>query len=134
VRSYEEEEAHLLKQLGVRVIFMEEVQTHGLAWAMQEALEIACKETAGYGLSLDLAAIAPRAAPGVGTPTPEGLHGPELVACIGLLTHRRGFLGLEIAEYNPLHDQDNRTARLVCDLVHASFAEVLENIYETNDY
>lgn len=134
VRSYEEEEAHLLKQLGVRVIFMEEVQTHGLAWAMQEALEIACKETAGYGLSLDLDAIDPKAAPGVGTPAPEGLQGQELVACMGLLTHRRGFLGLEIAEYNPLHDQDNRTARLVCDLVHASFAEVRENTYGTNDY
>jgi arginase family enzyme len=113
---------------------MEEVQTHGLAWAMQEALEIARKETAGYDLSLDLDAIDPKAAPGVGTPAPEGLHGSEPVACMGLLTQRRGFLGLEIAEYNPLHDQDNRTARLVCDVVHANFAEVRENTYGTNDY
>lgn len=122
VRSYEEKEARLLKQLGVRVIAMNEVHKHGLAWAINEALRIACKGTAGYGVSIDLDAVDPKEAPGVGTPVPDGLHGEELADCLRSLPNQPAFLGIEIAEFNPLRDQDDRTARLVCDLLTAGLA------------
>jgi arginase len=124
VRSYEEEEAGLLNHLGVRVITMEEIHRHGLAWAMEQAFERASEGTAGYGISIDLDAIDPTEAPGVGSPAPDGLHGQELVAGLARLPEQPILLGIEITEFNPLHDQDNCTAHLVCDLLNAGLARL----------
>src|SRR3990167_9061932 len=72
VRSYETEEAELLKRLNVRIFFMEEVKRRGITVVMQEALNIVTRNTAGFGLSLDIDSIDPNDAPGTGVPAPEG--------------------------------------------------------------
>ncbi len=82
VRSYESGEAQLLKRLGIRVIFMDEIRQRGLQSALDEAVHIACSGTAGFGISIDLNAIDPTAAPGVGSPVPGGLCGDELIECL----------------------------------------------------
>jgi arginase len=122
VRSFEEAEAQLLKRIGVRVITMEEVEHGGISWAMQKALDIACTGTAGFGVSIDLDAIDPDDAPGVGTTVPAGLKGQTFIESLTHLTARPGLVGIEIAEFNPLLDRDNRTAHLVRDLLSACLA------------
>jgi arginase len=119
VRSFEPEEAALLARLGVRVFSMEAVQRLGMETALQRALDIVCQDTAGFGISLDLDAIDPQQAPGVGTPVPGGLDGVALRSGIRRASRKPGFLGLEIAEYNPLWDRHAATARLVLDLLQA---------------
>src|SRR4051794_35162446 len=79
VRSFEPEERERLEFLGVRVMYMEEMRRRGVAAALDEALAIATHGTAAFGISIDLDAITPEEAPGVGTPVPEGLAGRELV-------------------------------------------------------
>ena len=101
---------------------MDEVHKRSLAWAIRQALNIACKGTVGYGVSIDLDAIDPEEAPGVGTPVRDGLRGQELVDCLHRLPSQPTLLGIEIAEFNPLHDQENRTAHLICDLLIAGIA------------
>src|SRR6267378_2282166 len=54
VRSFEPEEAERLARLGVRVFMMEEVRKRGLQPVLDEALAIATRGTAGFGLSIDL--------------------------------------------------------------------------------
>ncbi|MGH8586355.1 MAG: arginase [Gammaproteobacteria bacterium] len=115
VRSYEPEEAELLHRLGVRVITMDEVRARGLMRSLGEAFAIASRGTAAVGLSIDLDAIDPADAPGVGTQAPNGLRGLDLVESLRRLAPQPVLA--EIAEFNPLHDRTDKTARLVFDLL-----------------
>ena len=122
VRSYETEEAQLLKRLGVRVIDMKEIKQRGLNSAMQEALEIASKETVGFGLSLDLDSLDPFEAPGVSTPEMDGISGKELITSLELIADKNNLIGLEIAELNPSKDKNLMTASLAMKAILASLA------------
>src|SRR5262249_12391204 len=119
VRSFESGEAALLKRLGVRVYFMREVVRRGLDAVMREALEIVQRGTAGFGVTIDLDALDPRDAPGVGTPVPGGLGVGELTATLTRLAHHPRLVGVEIVEYNPDRDRDAATAGLVTDILDA---------------
>ncbi len=121
VRSFEEGEARLLELLGVRVFFMQEVRRVGLEAVMQKAIEIVSQETTAFGISIDLDAIDPLDAPGVGSPAPLGVAGRALVECIGMVAQQPKLVGLEVTEFNPLRDVNKKTAKLVCDLLAAGF-------------
>ncbi len=119
VRSFEEGEARLLQLLGVRVFFMQEVQRMGLEAVMQKAMEIVSQETAAFGISIDVDAIDPLDAPGVGSPAPLGIAGRALRECMGMVAQQPKLVGLEVTEFNPLRDVNQKTAKLVCDLLAA---------------
>ncbi|MCI0440870.1 MAG: arginase family protein [Chloroflexi bacterium] len=121
MRSFEEGEARLLQLLGVRIFFMQEVQRIGLEAVMQKAIEIISQETAAFGISIDVDAIDPLDAPGVGTPAPLGIAGRGLVECMGLVASQPKLVGLEITEFNPLRDVKEKTVKLVRDLLAAGF-------------
>jgi arginase len=128
VRSFEEAEAHLLKEIGVRVITMQELERRGLPWAMKNALAIAATGTAGFGVSIDLDAIDPGDAPAVGTPAPAGLQARDLITALSLLDRGPKLLGVEVAEFNPPHDRNDITAHLVGDLLGACLAPLTEAV------
>jgi len=122
VRSFERGEAELLARLGVRVFFMEEIAQRGIAQTLTEALSIVTCASAGFGITLDLDAIDPGDAPGVGTPAPGGIRGAEFVAALAEYGGNAGLAGVEVVEYNPYHDQQSATAGLVADALIAILA------------
>lgn len=117
VRSFEPEEAALLERLGVRIYFMPEIRRRGLAVVMEEALALIRRDTAGFGLSIDLDVFDPDDCPGIGSPAPGGLRRSEMLAAIGGVRGTCGFLGTEIAEFNPCLDHSGITASLITDLL-----------------
>ena len=119
VRSFEAGEAALLRRLGVRIITMREVRAHGLAAAMNEARKIATQETAGYGISVDLDAIDPLQAPGVGSPVRGGLEAADVVSALSAYASDPLLRALEIVEYNPHLDRDAKTSALVPAITQA---------------
>jgi arginase len=116
VRSFEADEAVLLKQLGVRVYFMHEIRRRGLAEVFAEALSRVAKHTRGYGISIDLDALDPAEEPGVGTPVPGGLMRAEMIDALALAHGDERLLAIEIVEYNPYLDVHFSTARAIHDL------------------
>jgi arginase len=119
VRSFETGEAALLRRLGVRIYFMPEVARRGLSAVLHEALTIVTSGCAGFGITLDLDALDPHDAPGVGSPVAGGLRGAELAAALPRIATHPALTAIEIAEYNPERDRDCRTARLVTQLLDA---------------
>lgn len=119
VRSYEEGEARLLKKLGVRIYFMEEVKRRGLVVIFREALERVNQGTAGYGLSLDLDGLDPREAPGVDVPEPDGLGLKELCEALKPLAGDTRLQGAEIVEFDPRNDVHQLTERAIVELIQA---------------
>lgn len=120
VRSYEPEEAALLEKLGVRVFHMSEVERRGLDSVMDEALERVTRGTLAFGLSIDMDALDPRDAPGVGSPEPKGLRGGDLVRALEKVHGHENLLGVEIVELNPQRDEADRTAKLAAELLLAA--------------
>lgn len=116
-RSYEPEEAEFLARLGVRVIGQEEIEQRGFAAALDDALAIVTAASGGFGVTLDLDALDPSAAPGVGSPEPEGLGPADLLPALARLANHARLLAVEIVEYNPDRDQFGQTAWLLSRLV-----------------
>jgi len=117
VRSYEPEEEELLEKLNVRVFFMDEVHQRGFDSVFAEALQIASNNTADYGITVDIDALDPRDAPGVTVPEPDGISCEELCRALGTVRRDDRLLGLEIAEFNPHLDKDDRTTQVIVDII-----------------
>lgn len=118
-RSFEDGEARLLQQLGVRIFSMEEIMRRGMEAVWNEALAIVQSQTVGFGVSLDLDVLEPSEESGVGSPEPGGVLKNILVETLGTLKANQNFLAMEIVEYNPYFDTKFATAYAVCDLVVA---------------
>ena len=73
----------------------------------------------GYGISIDLDAIDPVDAPGVGSPEPGGIPAQALLNCLALARQDAALLGVEIAELNPFRDRSGKTTQLTIDLLSA---------------
>ena len=122
VRSFESDERVLLERLGVRVYFMEEVRVRGFAMVWQEAVRHVSQGVTGYGITIDLDAIDPRDAPGVGTPESNGVAGDDLIRAVQHVHDDPRLLAVEIAEYNPHEDRERLTLRLLRRLICAVVA------------
>lgn len=116
-RSYEPEEMAFLQRLGVRIIDSEEILQRGFPACLDEAVGIVASAPAGFGVTLDLDAIDPRLAPGVGSPEPDGLLANDVLTAIHWIAGQPGFKALEIVEYNPDRDRHGSTAGLISDLI-----------------
>jgi len=120
VRSYETAERAFLDRLGVRIFSADEVARRGLPAVFAEARRLL--GAGPWGVSLDLDAVEPAAAPGVNTPVAAGISPDNLLLALRGLLRERDCIGFEIAEYNPAADQDGRTARLIEALIDAAAA------------
>lgn len=120
-RSFEPEELDFLTQSGVRIIGADEIAQRGFGSCLDEAMAIVSSAVAGFGVTLDLDAIDPQVAPGVGSPEPDGLPARDVRLALCRLSGLPGLRGLEIVEYNPDRDRHGVTADLISDLI----AEIL---------
>jgi arginase len=115
VRSLDGAEKTLLRELGVRVYTMSDIDRIGVERAIRESLS----HVAGPGfvhVSVDMDVIDPDVAPGVGTPVRGGLSYREGHLAMELVAES-GLLGsLEIVEVNPILDRANQTAQLAVEM------------------
>uniref|UniRef100_Q47D78 Arginase n=1 Tax=Dechloromonas aromatica (strain RCB) TaxID=159087 RepID=Q47D78_DECAR len=116
-RSYEPEELEFLQRMGVRIIDSEEIQLRGFAACLDEAIAIVAGAPAGFGVTLDLDAIDPRSAPGVGSPEPDGLTSYDVLTAMHWIAAQAGLKALEIVEYNPDRDRHGTTAALISNMI-----------------
>ena len=84
---------------------------------MAEAVEIACDGTGSFHCSLDLDAMDPSVAPGIGTPVEGGLTYREAHLAMEIVFESGCCRSLGVVELNPVIDIANRTARLAVGLV-----------------
>ena len=126
VRSFEPEEQERLQQLGVRVIYMEEIRSRGIDAVLDEALAIANRGTSAFGVSIDLDVVTPDEAPGVGTPVPDGVLGAELSRALARIGGRPDLAAVELVEYSPRLDPTGGTARVAIEILRAALCGARE--------
>jgi arginase len=111
-----------LRDSGILVLTMRTIDELGLAAAARQALEY-LGPLPRLHVSLDMDALDPMEAPGVGTPVPGGLSLREAHLLMEILADTRKLGSLDIVEVNPILDDRNRTARLSVDLAASLFGQ-----------
>jgi arginase len=124
-RSIDKTERDVVRDSGVRVFTMTELDERGVARCMDEALERASEGTAGFHLSFDLDSLDPQIAPGVGTPVRGGLTFREGHLICEKAARSRNLIGLEVVELNPVMDTANATARLAVGLIASALGDTI---------
>lgn len=124
IRSLDEGEKELLKQLNIKVYTMHEVDRLGMPTVIEETIDY-LKACDGVHLSFDLDGIDPSEAPGVGTPVIGGLSYRESHLAMEMLSEAEIITSAEFVEVNPMLDDKNQTGILTVELVGSLFGEKL---------
>jgi arginase len=122
VRSLDPGERELISELELRVFTMSEIDRRGVEAVMLEALEYLDGERFLH-LSLDLDAVDPMFAPGVGTPVPGGLSYREAHLALELVAESDRLDSLDVVEVNPILDRENETGKLAVELVASALGK-----------
>jgi arginase len=104
-----------LREADVLVLSMEQIDRIGIVAALERAIERISRDVDGIYLSMDLDAIDPRFAPGVGTPVVGGLTYREAHLVCEVVAETGRLIGMDIVEVNPILDERNQTAKLAVD-------------------
>ena len=123
VRSLDEGEKHRLKALGVQVHTMSDIDRHGVHRVMKQALARVSGGTDYVHVSVDLDAVDPTIAPGVGTPVKGGLNYREAHLIMELVADAGVMTSLELVEVNPILDDRNTSAAFAVELVQSAFGK-----------
>jgi arginase len=112
IRDIDPLERTALRESGILVFTMHDVDRRGMGAVMQEAIEHVSAATDGFHVSLDMDVLDPREAPGVGTPVLGGISYREAHLAMELVAESGKLIGLDLVEVNPILDQRNATAKL----------------------
>jgi arginase len=116
VRSLDPGERSLIAELDVRVYTMSEIDKRGLQVVLSEALTF-LGDLPFLHVSLDLDAVDPTFAPGVGTPVRGGLSYREAHLALEMVSESGLLDSLDVVEVNPILDRENETGKLAVELV-----------------
>ncbi|MBX7184383.1 MAG: arginase [Vicinamibacteria bacterium] len=117
LRSVDLKERANVAQVGIGAFTMRHIDEHGMRAVMEAAIQRALNGTAGIHVSIDLDAVDPEEAPGVGTPSPGGIGYREMHLALEMLADTERVASVELVEVNPVLDRANQTAKLGVELL-----------------
>ena len=123
VRSVDEKERDNVQKSGVHAFTMRDIDERGMRSVIEQSIDIAMSGTIGFHVSLDLDAVDPREAPGVGTPVRGGITYREAHLAMETLNDTGRMTSMEVVEVNPVIDEANRTAILAVELVMSAMGK-----------
>ena len=115
VRDLDDGEKRLMRDAGVTVYTMKEVDRLGLPKIADETLS-RLGALPRLHVSFDADVLDPEIAPGVGTPVPGGLTYREAHLLMELFADAKRVTSLDLVEVNPILDRENRTANTMVEL------------------
>lgn len=122
-RNLDERERAHVKDSGIHVFTMRDIDEQGMRTVMDKSLDFAAGDTAGFVVSFDMDVVDPDEAPGVGTPVRGGITYREAHLAMEMIADSKKMVALEVVEVNPIIDQENRTAILGVGLVTSALGK-----------
>jgi len=119
-RDLDPGEKQNLREAGVMVQSMEQIDRMGMVNALEKAIEQVGHDVDGIYLSFDMDALDPRHAPGVGTPVPGGLTFREAHLACEVVAETGKLIGMDMVEVNPILDVQNQTAILAVEFIRSA--------------
>jgi len=109
-----------LREAGVMVQSMEQIDRLGMVAALEKAIERVSRDVDGIYLSFDMDSLDPRHAPGVGTPVNGGLTFREAHLACEVIAETGKLIGMDMVEVNPILDVQNQTALLAVEFIRSA--------------
>ena len=122
-RDLDARERRLVKDSGVHVFTMRNIDEQGMGAVMEKSLALANTDTSGFVVSFDMDVVDPHEAPGVGTPVPGGITFREAHLAMEMIADSRKMVAMELVEINPIIDVQNKTAALGVGLVSSALGK-----------
>jgi len=120
VRSLDPGEQALVRELGIAVYTISDLDRRGVEPVINEALERISGGSFVH-VSVDLDVVDPEVAPGVGDPVRGGLSYREAHLALELVAEAGVLEALDLVEVNPIHDHENATAGVAVELALSAF-------------
>lgn len=125
-RSVDPGERELIKEKGIKVFSMHEIDKLGMSEVMTQAIQyFVDRKVDGVHLSLDLDGLDPLYTPGVGTPVAGGISYRESHLAMEMLYASDMITSAEFVEVNPILDEKNKTADVAVGLMGSLLGESL---------
>jgi arginase len=123
-RTLDPGERQTIRELGVRMFTMSEIDQRGLKPCLDDAIAL-LSGPGGIHISFDIDAVDPLEAPGVGTPWPGGLTYREAHLAMELLADTGQVSSMELVEVNPIADHENQTGKLAAGLILSALGRTI---------
>jgi arginase len=117
LRAVDVKERANVSAVGIGAFTMRHLDERGMRAVMEAAIQRAKNGAAGIHVSIDLDAVDPEEAPGVGTPSPGGIGYREMHLAMEMLADTNRVVSVELVEVNPILDRANQTAKLGVELL-----------------
>jgi arginase len=114
-----------MKEAGVRVYTMSDIERLGIADATEEIAEFFSRRVDSVHVSFDIDAMDPNFAPGVGIEVPGGLTYREALFIMERMASTSLVASADMVEVNPVLDVRNVTAKMAVDLIGRLLGETV---------
>lgn len=120
--DFDQAELDMVEREALKTFSMLDLLSHGLAPLFQMIDDLAGRVD-NIWVSLDLDAIDAVYAPGAGMPNKKGLTYREINAIAEHVGKKCNVVGVDVVEYNPLQDEQGKTAELAIELIATFFGK-----------
>jgi len=122
IRSVDDGERHLVREMGLQVTDMRAIDEHGIRRVMELALAD-LPEDAHVHVSFDMDFLDPEVAPGVGTPVRGGPTYREAQLCMEMIADTGRLGSIDLVELNPALDVRNQSAQVAVEMLESLFGK-----------
>ncbi len=122
-RDIDEAEKANLRDSGIQVVTMRDIDEQGMHGVIESAVGRITKRCSRLHVSIDMDFLDPSIAPGVGTPCSGGVTYRESHLAMEIIADSGCLGSFEIVEVNPILDDANTTARLAVELALSAFGK-----------
>ena len=123
IRDIDAGESKIIRESGIHVFTMREIDEHGMAKVSRRAMEIVTEGTAGFHVSFDVDGCDPSVIPGSGTLVPGGIRFREAHLLLEYCADSRKMTSMEVVELNPFLDHGNVSAERTKHLITSALGK-----------
>jgi arginase len=123
IRDIDAGERKIIKESGIHVFTMREIDEHGMANVARRAMEIVTEGTGGFHVSFDVDGCDPSVIPGSGTLVPGGIRFREAHLLLEYCADSQKLASMEVVELNPFMDHGNISAERTIHLITSALGQ-----------
>lgn len=119
INDIDEPEMKLIDKLNIKYFTLDDIKANGIDFCISETINYLKSKTNNVHLSFDIDSISTKECPGVNVPNRwnNGITSEKAFKSIESFLNNLNIVSMDIVEYNPLNDIDNKSLNIVLDSI-----------------